>query len=106
MLILTTKEQIKIKLEHLPQEHGPQILDLSPWDREQLIIRCDTSFFLIPSKCPHQGLPLDSAYIKSNTLTCPWHGCKFPMGLDSNCKGSFLKTITLNVENGYVKLPD
>lgn len=101
------KEKIKINLEDFLQDHSRKILDLSPWGRKQLIIKGDTDFFLVSAECPHQGLSLNCATVKNNTLACGWHGCEFPLKLGPNGKsGKFLKFIILEVEKGYVELPD
>ncbi len=105
--VATKKEKIKINLGDFFLDHSRKILDLSPWGRKQLIVKGGTDFFLVSANCPHQGLPLNCATIKDNILNCRWHGCEFPLKPDSNGKrGNFLKFIILEVEIGFVELPD
>jgi len=65
--------------------------------------------------CPHQGRNLNFApdkffFDEENQLVCPHHGAVFNVGsgecLQGPCKGSSLKKLPVNIENGMVHLTE
>nr|XP_014430974.1 apoptosis-inducing factor 3-like [Pelodiscus sinensis] len=42
-----------------------------------LLVRSQTEFSAVGSKCPHAGAPLSKGVLAGNRLRCPWHGACF-----------------------------
>lgn len=45
----------------------------------------DGSVHAVDNRCPHEGYPLTSGYVRGTTLTCAWHNFKFDV-----CSGACL----------------
>lgn len=83
-----------------------QILDLSPYGREHVIVKGSNALYLVPLQCPHQGLPLVGANVRGDVLQCRWHGCVFSLIADPAFPPSnWLRARVLEVTDGKVQVP-
>ena len=84
-----------------------RLLDLSPHGRRQLIVKGRTGVYLVPSACPHQGLPLARATLEGDVIICHWHGCRFRVvPSDDGAAADRLASQRLDVSDGMVELLD
>lgn len=51
----------------------------SPRDPRRIHVYHRGKEVTLPSRCPHQGASLESAYFSGDSLVCPWHGCRFKL---------------------------
>ncbi len=94
--------RIKIATAHEIPEGQGRLFEAE--DKKIVIHNVAGTFYASEGTCPHQGAPLDDAFMQGTQMTCRLHGWEFDLetGACSLIPGVTLEVYPVSVEEGDI----
>ncbi len=74
------------------------------------LFHLEEGFRALDGICPHSGGPLAQGTVRSNVVTCPWHGWQFDVTTGRHCLNAHLCQtsfpVTVDGTEVFVELPE